>query len=287
MSKNTLTREQAEQLYRDLKKNMDKLKMKKTAAANIKNCTSAAKPNDDKAIAKEIAASIKSAMKRDDSRSGDLTMEATIPMNYSEERAAPIVGTQGTKLALITIVIFALMKVGIAAMEWSGVANVTPAHANIVSGSVTEAATVKPVISGQFSPEEVQLLKSLDARRAELEERAKKLEVREQDLAARDQELVVRITELKGLTDKLKGERERDERKRSTQLDQLANVYGSMNPQEAAQLLQQLDMQIALSLIQRMPEKRIGQILALMTPDKALSITRMLTGKAAAADSKG
>ena len=44
--------------------------------------------------------------------------------------------------------------------------------------------------------------------------------------------------------------------------------------------MEQLDVTIALSLIERMPEKRIGQILALMSPERALSITRMLSGKA-------
>jgi flagellar motility protein MotE (MotC chaperone) len=77
----------------------------------------------------------------------------------------------------------------------------------------------------------------------------------------------------------LRVNREKDEKKRSDKLDQLANVYGSMNPPEAAALMEQLDVTIALELIQKMPEKRIAQILALMTPNKALTITRMLSEK--------
>ena len=77
----------------------------------------------------------------------------------------------------------------------------------------------------------------------------------------------------------LKGDREKNDKKRSTQLEQLSNVYGSMDPKEAATLIEQLDVTIALSLLERMPEKRIGQILALMNPQRALVITRMLSGK--------
>jgi flagellar motility protein MotE (MotC chaperone) len=52
-----------------------------------------------------------------------------------------------------------------------------------------------------------------------------------------------------------------------------------MNPAEAAALLEQLDTPIALELLGRMPGKRIGQILALMTSERALTLTRMLSGR--------
>ena len=89
--------------------------------------------------------------------------------------------------------------------------------------------------------------------------------------------MAVRLTELKELTEKLKIEREKGDKQRSTQLDQLANVYGSMNPPEAAHLLEQLDIQVSLSLIERMPEKRMGQILSLMSPQRALELTNLLS----------
>ena len=89
------------------------------------------------------------------------------------------------------------------------------------------------------------------------------------------------ITELKEVTERLKIEREKGEKQRNVQLDQLANVYGSMNPPEAAHLLEQLDINIAHSLIQRMPEKRIGQILALMNAERALELTNRLSSKSA------
>jgi flagellar motility protein MotE (MotC chaperone) len=54
-----------------------------------------------------------------------------------------------------------------------------------------------------------------------------------------------------------------------------------MNPPEAAHLLEQLDVQVALSLIERMPEKRIGQILSLMNAQRALELTNLLSTRAA------
>ena len=73
------------------------------------------------------------------------------------------------------------------------------------------------------------------------------------------------------------GGRSKQNKKTTTLHCKLANVYGSMNPQEAATLIEKLDSQIALGLITRMPEKRIGQILALMSPEKALTMTKMLS----------
>jgi flagellar motility protein MotE (MotC chaperone) len=84
------------------------------------------------------------------------------------------------------------------------------------------------------------------------------------------------------MTTALKLDRDKSDKKRNTQIEQLANVYGSMDPKEAASLIEQLDITIALNLLQKMPEKRIAQILALMNPERALGITRMLSGAAKA-----
>ena len=89
----------------------------------------------------------------------------------------------------------------------------------------------------------------------------------------------MRLTQLRELADSLKNDRDKSEKKRSVQLDQLANVYSAMDPKEAAGLIEQLDVTIALELVSGMPEKRIGQILATMNSEKALAITRMLSGK--------
>jgi len=162
-------------------------------------------------------------------------------------------------------------KIAVSALEAIGVGEVQPAQATVVA-----------LPSGpQWSKEETKILTSLDHRRAELEERARRLEQREHEFVARDRDLAVRLTDLKELTERLKIEREKGDKQRGSQLEQLANVYGSMNPPEAAHLLEQLDIQIALSLIQRMPEKRIGQILSLMNAERALELTNRLSSRPA------
>ncbi len=176
-------------------------------------------------------------------------------------------GLAGEAVAIIVIAVFCCAKVTLSALEASGIASAPPA----------EAAVVAQPRGPQWSKEEVKVLTALDSRRVQLEERASRLEQRETEAASRDRDLAVKLTELKDLTERLKAEREKGDKQRDTQLDQLANVYGSMNPPEAAHLLEQLDIQVALSLVERMPEKRMGQILSLMNAQRALELTNLLS----------
>ena len=173
----------------------------------------------------------------------------------------------GQSMALVVLAFLGCAKVTLSAIEVSGVGRVEEA-----SASVARIPT-----GPRWTKEEAKILTALDSRRVELEDRGNRLEKREDEFAAKERALAIRLTELKELSERLKMEREKGDKQRSTQLDQLANVYGSMNPPEAAHLLEQLDVQVALSLVERMPEKRMAQILSLMNAQRALELTNLLT----------
>ncbi len=177
----------------------------------------------------------------------------------------------GQAMALLAVAALGCVKIGLSALAASGFGHVEEA----------QAVVAKAPVGPRWTKEEAQLLKALDGRRVELEERGARLDKREDTFAIRERELAVRLSELKDLTERLKLDREKSDNQRNTQLDQLANVYGSMNPPEAAQLLQQLDIQVCLSLIERLPEKRMAQILALMNPERALELTNLLSKRKA------
>lgn len=191
------------------------------------------------------------------------TLQAALREKVSKSKTQNI---SGQRAAVLVLVVCAAFKIGFAALDVTGVGSVQKAHATATQ------TTVAP-----FSREEMTVLTALDSRRAELEERAKRVERREQEIEKRDQEFAVRLAELRDLSSKLKLSRDEGAKRKSTQLDQLANVYIAMNPKDAADLLAQLDETIALELLQRMPEKRMGQILPLMSPDRALRVTKMLS----------
>jgi flagellar motility protein MotE (MotC chaperone) len=282
MAEKRLTREQARELYDDLHKAMSQMMAKNGASGKIPQMGDIAgsSPDAQSKAAKEIAEAIRSGLK------GKTSAAATyVGMGQKARLAAP--GPKGTGsrtgnpvrvrtstsmggpiAAIAVMALFCCLKLVFSAIEASGVAEIKPAQA---------AAPIVRHDGPQWTKEEAKVLMALDHRRTELEERSVRIEQRESELAARDRDVAVRLAELKELTDKLKIDREKGEKQRGSQLDQLANVYGSMNPPEAAHLLEQLDIQVALSLIQRMPEKRMAQILALMSAQRALELTNMLS----------
>ncbi|MCB0310551.1 MAG: hypothetical protein KDD42_04920 [Bdellovibrionales bacterium] len=277
-SKNKMSREQAEALYDDLRSAMVKKFGAAQTAALTKGAPRLSKP-ERAATAKHIADSLKSSLSSKVEKQRD---QVSLGASRSPQRAkSPAVSktlpmsNRGPVAAVMLVVFCALLKLCLALIEYSGLVDAQPAHASYVP-NVKNMTSMVP--SSSFSREELEVLRSLDSRRTKLEEREKLIAGRENDIEKRDAAFAAKLTELRDLTNHLKADRVRNERKRSGQLDQLAAVYGSMNPQESAALMEQLDVTIALSLLERMPEKRIGQILALMTPDRALQLTKMLSG---------
>lgn len=268
--KNGMTREQAAELYKDLQKAMSAMRPGSTKATASKSASGI--------DAKAIAASISAAMKRDEV-AGNSVNTAPVSAGAVDDRPLPV--TRGQYAALMFVLVFALARVSISALDFAGIG-----EASVAQASITQPASIKamPLQAQQlqaqgFSRDEIKVLTALDGRRAELEERSRRLDDREQDIARRDREFAARMTQLREMTERLANDRDKDDKKRNGQLEQLANVYGSMNPPEAATLIEQLDVTIALALLERMPEKRIGQILSLMSPERALAITKMLSGK--------
>ncbi len=252
-AKKGMTREEAGKLYEELQGALKKM-MKNTAGGVPEKET--AKPANKAAAAQQMASRI----------------------NDRISISSPAVGRErgnsqsGHVMALSFIGVFALANVAMSALDYSGLFKVETAQAVVA----TQGARM-PSLSAGFSKEEVRTLTALDGRRAELDERAKRLDNREHLLGERDKEFAAKLAQIRELTDRLHTEREKSDKKKEGQLEQLANVYGSMNPQESAQLIDQLDITIALSLMQRMPEKRMAQILAMMSPERALLITKMLS----------
>jgi len=258
MAEKKLTKEQANELYDDLSRAMAQMQAKRAGTGNLSPSSSA----------KATPAATKSALH---AKGATTYTRQTVRRQSSTHLAtatADATRSKGTVGAFLLVALFCCAKVTVSALEAAGVGQVEEAQATILPSAPR---------GPQWSREEAKILTSLDHRRAEIEERASRLEQRELEFTARDRDLAMKLSELKEISERLKIERHKGEKQRDNQLDQLANVYGSMNPPEAAHLLEQLDIQIALSLIERMPEKRIGQILSLMNAQRALELTNRLS----------
>jgi flagellar motility protein MotE (MotC chaperone) len=245
--KPSMSKEQAVELYNDLQRAMNKM---------IRNTAGMRSAKD------KIAAIEKRPQE--------------VPLPTEEELTAltkNLKKQDGHKGILLVISALVVARVVLGVIEYLiGSSSTRPAYAHLqTTPRVAEDVTL--------DKKEIALLKQLDIRRAELERRRERLDAKELELDNRDEEYAVKITELRELTQQLESARQKNLRKKVEQIEQLAKVYTSMNPPEAAALIQQLDPQIAIALLERMPDKRMAQILSLMTADKALMFTKMLTGR--------
>lgn len=255
--KQTMSREEAIELYNDLQKSMTAIMQGNAPAKAVKPKSSffkaAANAYQGKAVQPQ-------------------PQVAQAPFAKSTHNDGK---DRGVMAAITFLLLCALVKLGVGVVDYIGIFE--PATAQAVMQTSSLASLPKPATG--LTAEDIKILTQLDAKRVALEERSSRLDQRESELQSKDKEFVVKLAQIRELTEKLRVEREKDQKKDFAQLDQLANIYGAMAPQESARLIEQLDVTIALPLLQRMPEKRMGQILPLMSPERALVITKLLSGQ--------
>jgi flagellar motility protein MotE (MotC chaperone) len=131
----------------------------------------------------------------------------------------------------------------------------------------------------QMSQEEIGVLQQLADRRAELDKRAAELNERDvlmQAAEKRINEKIAKLEELKTAIDA--GVKTKDD-KEDARVQSLAHMYEQMKPQEAARIIDQLDIPIILTLFDHMREQKASPILAGMDPAKAKAVTLALTDK--------
>jgi flagellar motility protein MotE (MotC chaperone) len=130
-----------------------------------------------------------------------------------------------------------------------------------------------------LTPSEIDVLQQLSQRRAALDRRAGELDQRDVVLQAAEKRIDEKIAKLEELQKGIA----RDVQKRSAEddarLQSLVKIYEAMKPKDAAQIFEQLDMPVLLSVLQRMKELKTSAILAVMDPMKAKAITTALASK--------
>lgn len=124
-----------------------------------------------------------------------------------------------------------------------------------------------------FSDAEIDVLQSLAKRREALERREKELATREALLNVAEAEVEQKITELKILQTEIEKLLGKQTDVQENRLRSLVKIYENMKPQEAARIMNTLDMDVLLDVIGRMSERRSAPILANMVPDRARAVT--------------
>lgn len=143
------------------------------------------------------------------------------------------------------------------------------------AAAAAAAAAPEPEVEDPFdyTDEEVDVLQQLAKRREELDLRARQLDEREALIQAAEQRMEQKMAELKALQaaveDLLKARSDQEE----AELKSLVKMYENMKPKAAAKVFEEMDMDVLLDVVDRMNERKVAPILALVTPTRAKEIT--------------
>lgn len=133
-----------------------------------------------------------------------------------------------------------------------------------------------PKDPGSLTQTEIELLQKLAARREAIEKRERELDMRETLAKAAEARLVAKAAELDQVQKKIEDLIALHDQKQSEKLDSLVSIYEKMKPQDAARILEGLDMDILIDVLGRMKVLRSAPILAKMDPERAREVTAKL-----------
>ena len=118
-----------------------------------------------------------------------------------------------------------------------------------------------------------------ESKRDQLAREALELEARESALRVLEADIGQTLEELEGLHDRVVKFVAPGNAARKERLEILISFYQAMKPKQAALLLEQLPLQLAVEVIGAMDSRGAGKILNVMKPSRAVRISNLMTEK--------
>jgi len=128
------------------------------------------------------------------------------------------------------------------------------------------------------------ILERLQERRQELDTRARELDLRESLLKAAEQRLEARLNELKAAEAKINAALQKKDESEAGRFKGLIAMYENMRPKDAAKIFDRLDLKILVEIVRQINPRRMGDILAQMSPEAAERLTQEIASQASGAD---
>lgn len=122
----------------------------------------------------------------------------------------------------------------------------------------------------------MELLDDLVKRRQALEQREKELMTREALVRATETELDQKLVQLQKLRGEIEALLETQSEEEKARTASLVKIYEGMKPKDAARIFDTLDLDILVSVVGEMSERKLSPILASMNPERARTLTIML-----------
>jgi flagellar motility protein MotE (MotC chaperone) len=120
------------------------------------------------------------------------------------------------------------------------------------------------------------LLETLQKERAELQKEWEGLRFAEERIAVEHGEIAARKEEVESLLSRVEAHVSEMETERGQMLDQLARVYETMKPDEAAEILSGIDVDTSTDIIRRMKERNAAGVMASLEPRAAARISQRM-----------
>src|SRR5579864_8661188 len=130
-----------------------------------------------------------------------------------------------------------------------------PAKTVTGAPAVPDAASSTPAADPEtLNPSEIEVLQQLAQRRTALDQRAAELDQRDVLLQATEKRIDDKITKLQELQNSIASDVQKRSAEDDARIQSLVKIYEAMKPKDAAQIFEQLDMPVLLSVFQRMKE---------------------------------
>ena len=122
----------------------------------------------------------------------------------------------------------------------------------------------------------MEIFEDLSKRRQILEKREKDLHMRQALLKAAEQELERKYQELNNLRNEIEGLLKQQSDAEEARIGSLVKIYEGMKPKDAARIFDTLDLDVLISVVGKMSERKVSPIMAAMNPERVRTITIML-----------
>ena len=161
--------------------------------------------------------------------------------------------------------------------EATGTADTLASDAPAMASDTIDAPFAVPDFDpGDMSAGEWDLLQQLSARRDALDQRARELDQREALLAVAEQRVDEKVAELEAVRGQIEALLRQVDEEGEAQLVGLVGIYESMRPADAATIFNGLDLEVLISVLERMRGTKSAAILAGMNPERARLVTTEL-----------
>jgi len=198
-------------------------------------------------------------------------------------------GKTGSRVLSVTLCALVTLLVIKLAVTVTGALDSGPERTSAVTEAIAkdekpkaEAENAAPVETKAKSRPGISTTESLSAfqqKEIEIRKREERLKEKEERLDKLEKEIEQKVKDLLALQKEIQAVRVEKQETQNARVLNLAKIYGTMKPKEAAKLMENLDDKLVMGIIATMTPDEAAAILSLMEVKKAAKISEALSAR--------